>query len=1067
MDPSRWKAVNRIFHAALDMPASDREPFVVAESNGDLDLQSEIERLLQADTAADSHYLESPLIEGSAPHGLQPSEPVLQPGTLLSGRFSILRIVGEGGMGQVYEARDQELGVSVALKVIRPEIASHSEAVARFRQEVRLARRVTHPNICRIYDLNRDVMVRPDGSSGELLYLTMEFLGGETIAERIRRAGPISPGEGLEIARQMAEGLDAAHNLGVIHRDIKPANVHLVSGTRGSQAGTRVVITDFGLARLDSVQMESELSSPTSFARPIGTLGYMAPEQLENGSVSAATDIYSFGLVLFEMITGTRAFPSSSLLSGVAQRLNGKIPSPQAVVAEVPAAWEGAIQGCLRLDPEERFRKAADVIGVLEGSRPHLSPSKAESNTSSGPRAERKSWRSPWLALPVAICVLLSLIAAGYRYYQWKAKSSVTAGALVYLAPVRNTTGDRSLDNLTELIQAGLTQSAHINLLDQSRVGDVLQKMTKAPDTPINGPIAREIAMRGGAVRVVFPTVSGEGEDLQLDVDIQQPDNTPSRYRNHWTHSFAWQRPQSASRTIPPELLLAVRNASDWIRHEAGESSNDIARLDVPPEDATTPSWEALQDYVEAHRLLTTGKKDAAIDMLRSATRSDPHFALAWAELADNLMSEFRSAESLQAYERATALEQDGRLTPRERYFIVASRASDTNDFEAAAETFKSYTDLYPNDYLGWFYLAYPLTELGRGDEGLIALRKSLALQSRGAGTRAKIALTDLVLGQADEARAIAIQLSTESYDEGFYTRGIVDFLDGHPDAARTSFSKLQSSASQVFRAFGYQMTARVLAEQDQWAQALPVLDKGVAESHATGDQGDLSAELYDEAWVLCRLGRCSESFEVLDRAGADIMDPQRMIAASWALGLAAQSNQPEVRKQSVLRLRRLLAAARHQPPGAITEVAVHRIAGELDTALEDWGRAESELEAASRRDSVIGDRSYLGRFYRLAADRQKDDRASRDFLLRAVSAWRHTVDHPAWSWHEPWLYPPGFLADEMQACLDLCRRDPALQADCASLQNRYNMLRPDNPLQSANSTAAHPPTTSGKEPKP
>jgi hypothetical protein len=208
MDQDRWKTVNRIFHSALDVPPSERHAFVLSASNGDPELEAEVKLLLKADQEAGS-YLETPLLPGELSSS---SAPPVSPGDVLCGRFRILRAVGEGGMGHVFEAYDSELAVHVALKVIRPEIASNPEVLGRFRQEVRLARRITHPNVCRTFDIEREV--RTVGSGGEtkqeLVFLTMEFLQGETLDARIKRSGPLPLAEAHHVAKQLADAM-AAH----------------------------------------------------------------------------------------------------------------------------------------------------------------------------------------------------------------------------------------------------------------------------------------------------------------------------------------------------------------------------------------------------------------------------------------------------------------------------------------------------------------------------------------------------------------------------------------------------------------------------------------------------------------------------------------------------------------------------------------------------------------------------------------------------------------------------------------------------------------------------------------
>src|SRR5580704_6603989 len=219
MDPDRWKRINQIFHAALDLSFAERPGFIANAAAGDSALADEVNQLLAADQEAGS-YIELPLAESPEFQSIaRPLDILLAPGDVLCGRFKIMRSVGEGGMGRVFEASDLELRVPIALKVIRAEIASNRSVLARFRQEVRLARRITHPNVCRTFDLERDRRVGSDENEAgqEILFLTMEFLEGETLAAKIARQGALSFEEALDVATQVASGLEAAGSLGVVH----------------------------------------------------------------------------------------------------------------------------------------------------------------------------------------------------------------------------------------------------------------------------------------------------------------------------------------------------------------------------------------------------------------------------------------------------------------------------------------------------------------------------------------------------------------------------------------------------------------------------------------------------------------------------------------------------------------------------------------------------------------------------------------------------------------------------------------------------------------------------------
>jgi tetratricopeptide (TPR) repeat protein len=278
---------------------------------------------------------------------------------LLASRFRIVRFIGHGGMGDVYEAEDLELGERVALKTVRSEIAHLDGALDRFRREIHLARKVTHPNVCRIFDVFRHRPQDPAGRGAEVVFFSMELLAGETLEQRLRRGGRMQPPEVLPIVRQVADALTAAHRVGVIHRDLKPANIMLVPAA----GEPRAVVTDFGLAH---TRAEGE-SLLTVRGDLLGTPAYMAPEQVAGEEVTAATDIYALGAVTYEMVTGGPPFVGENSFATAIKRLREDPPPPRLRAPDLDPAWESAILRCLERAPADRFAQARDVAAALAG----------------------------------------------------------------------------------------------------------------------------------------------------------------------------------------------------------------------------------------------------------------------------------------------------------------------------------------------------------------------------------------------------------------------------------------------------------------------------------------------------------------------------------------------------------------------------------------------------------------------------------------------------------------------------------------------------------------------------
>ena len=297
--------------------------------------------------------------------------PTFAPGDLLANRFRIIRFISKGGMGEVYEAEDLELGEHVAVKTVLASIATSPVAIERFKREIQLARRVTHPNVCRIFDLVYDP--RP---SGPVAFLTMELLDGITLSTYLESKGSLPLNESLTLADQMAEGLNAAHRAGVIHQDFKPSNVILMDAGDGSPI--RPVITDFGLAHnVRAVEQES--------GRSVGTPAYMAPEQIEGGAISVATDVYALGVVLYELITGHWPYNARTLEELQAKKLSQAPAAPSKYVHDLPIRVERALLRCIARRSEDRFGSTLEVVAALAPPRRRW-PARADNAPSGSPR---------------------------------------------------------------------------------------------------------------------------------------------------------------------------------------------------------------------------------------------------------------------------------------------------------------------------------------------------------------------------------------------------------------------------------------------------------------------------------------------------------------------------------------------------------------------------------------------------------------------------------------------------------------------------------------------------------
>src|SRR5437764_2737811 len=358
MNLERWQRAKELLDVASEMTPNDREAYLRDACGQDEDLYREVQSLLENLTLAGDFLAES----GTSPANQEepPADPpAFSEGDCIAERFQIVQFIGRGGMGEVYKAIDRRLDEHIAIKVILPDLLSKN-TIARFRQEVLLGRRVTHPNVCRVFDLEQYVSPK---LQSEIIFLTMEFLEGETLRARLNREGTLPVQESLAIIGQIAAALAASHAAGVIHRDLKPSNVILAS--TGAVDGRRAVITDFGVAQLVDKQRRTG-HSLTGSHEVVGTFDYMAPEQAESGQISSATDIYALGLIMYEMLTGQKPFSGGTPLSRLAQRVKGPPVSPRSYVKDLDFALESLILSCLAIDPAQRIQDAAVIATAVE-----------------------------------------------------------------------------------------------------------------------------------------------------------------------------------------------------------------------------------------------------------------------------------------------------------------------------------------------------------------------------------------------------------------------------------------------------------------------------------------------------------------------------------------------------------------------------------------------------------------------------------------------------------------------------------------------------------------------------
>ena len=471
-------------------------------------------------------------------------------GELLQKRFKVLRFIAKGGAGEVYEAQDLELRCPVALKVARPEVTGNENAMERFRREIALARQVTHPNVCRIFDIFRQEIpaATPGGQPRETLFLTMELLNGESLASRIHRHGPLSIEEALPLIEDMVDGLQAAHRVGVIHRDFKSANVVLVE----EADGTRAVITDFGLAR--GHMPDNSNPDITMSGTVVGTPNYMSPEQLTGGEATPHVDMYALGIVIYEMMTGTRPFRGETDLSTAVKRLTEAPASPRIHSPDMEPIWERAILRCLEREPGDRFPSLTDLPKALRGELVTTQPPSIK-------RARRKQ------LIWVAAVVLPLLIAAAIFFATLGSSDSETTGVATTginqaaVLDFRNLSGSAEHDWLTtamaEMISGEIAAGGGIRMMPREAVSAMAEDLGVDDLKNLNPDAITALREKTGSDLIVEGSylVLPDGQ-LRLQLRAHKPDGTVTHLTEQGSEAEMFNVVADATRHLRAELQL-------------------------------------------------------------------------------------------------------------------------------------------------------------------------------------------------------------------------------------------------------------------------------------------------------------------------------------------------------------------------------------------------------------------------------------------------------------------------------------------------------------------------------
>ena len=745
---------------------------------------------------------------GTGGGGAASTEGPLQCGEMLGSRYHIIRLLGIGGMGAVYQAWDSELEVALALKVIRPDTVGDPAAAAaveaRFKRELLLARQVTHPNVVRIHDL---------GEIDGLKYITMPYIEGKDVFDVLNECGTLPVPRALAIARQVAAGLCAAHRAGVVHRDLKPANI-MIDGEE------RALIMDFGIARGTADAVEAQApggglarhsdAAETRVGTVVGTIEYMAPEQARAEPVDHRVDIYAFGMILYRMLVGRRwADGATGAYSDLLARMKAEPTPLRTVNPEIPEAVEQVVSRCLQPDPAARYQTTPELLGALERLDDQGIPLPEPTPL----------WRS-WKFWTAAASVTALLMAGTSWFTQWLAPPAAVARETVsvLISDFANSTGDAMFDGVLEQsLGVAVEGASFVTAYDRRNALRVAMQQNAGRALDEN--VARVVAQREGVKIVLAGAILPDRAGYRLSVrGINSADGTVTLSSDV----------RAANKN---DVLNAVGRLGGNIRRSLGDTK--IARTPAANEMLSASSLEAVAEYTKGQELTRQSRDEEAIRYFERATELDPNFGRAYSAWGTAAFKIGRQDEAEAQHKKALSLLD--RMTDREKYRTLGVYyLAGTRNYDAAIENFTQLVSEYPSDAAAYNNLAVAYSNKLNFPKAYENGRKALEIYPKNLLYRSNYALYAMYAGDFTAAAAEASNLLKE--DPKYFMAYLplaMDALSRHDAGAARGFYARMAEVNPRARSLANIGVADLAIAEGRTREAIDLLKVGIADDDA------------------------------------------------------------------------------------------------------------------------------------------------------------------------------------------------------------------------------------------